>query len=329
MSITWEDARGRADEGHQGAGKTRSRRKAQSGGNAKTVVMQVAALGLLAIVGGTGGAAIASYAVHRDPGPAAGTPGIDPTSAEPASAEPVKADAAEPEPGIAPARIEPGATVPDAEETGGAGTMTADAAPSVRRVTATDAVPEIDPIPSVETQVAEARIDDGSRAPAPALDSRAVEVSEPPRLAAVDAPGASGSETPDAGPGVDSYETASILSPGEPVAVADSDEEASRLEQLMAEESEPPAADTLPAASADEATAPVADDGTLLSPARAAKYVNLRASPDNEGAVLAVVPASAEILAEENCVHWCTVVHNGRRGYVYKSFIERPDAVSG
>jgi hypothetical protein len=320
MSITWEDVRGHADEGYEGAGKTRARRKAQSAGKAKnttkTVVMQVAALGLLAIVGGTGGAAIASYAVHRDPAPAAEAPGIDP-----ASAEPVKADAAEPEPGIAPARIEPGATVPDVGGSAEAGTMTADAAPSVRRVTDADAVPEIDPIPSVETQVAEARIDTGGRSPAPALDSQAIEVSEPPRLAAVDAP--------DAAAGVDAYETASILSPGEPVAVADSDEEASRLEQLMAEESAPPAADALPAASADDATAPVADDGTLLSPARAAKYVNLRASPDNEGAVLAVVPASAEILAEENCTHWCTVVHDGRRGYVYKSFIERPGAVSG
>ena len=320
MSITWEDVRGHADEGYEGAGKTRARRRAQSAGKAKnttkTVVMQVAALGLLAIVGGTGGAAIASYAVHRDPAPAAEAPGIDP-----ASAEPVKADAAEPEPGIAPARIEPGATVPDAGDTGEAGTMTADAASSVRRVTAADAVPEIDPIPSVETQVAEARIDAGGRSPAPALDRKAIEVSEAPRLAAVDAP--------EAGAGVDAYETASILSPGEPVAVADSDEEASRLEQLMAEESAPPAADTLPAASADDATAPVADDGTLLSPARVAKYVNLRASPDNEGAVLAVVPASAEILAEENCAHWCTVVHDGRRGYVYKSFIERPGAVSG
>lgn len=319
MSITWEDVQGHADEGYDGAGKTRARRKAQSsgnGGNGKIVVMQVAALGLLAIVGGTGGAAIASYAVHRDPAPAAEAPGVDP-----ASAEPVKADAAEPEPGIAPARIEPGTTVPDAADTGEAGTMTADAAPSVRRVTPADAVPEIDPIPSVETQVAEARIDAGGRSPAPALDRKAIEVSEAPRLAAVDAP--------EAGAGVDAYETASILSPGEPVAVADSDEEASRLEQLMAEESAPPAADTLPAASADDATAPVADDGTLLSPARAAKYVNLRASPDNEGAVLAVVPASAEILAEENCTHWCTVVHDGRRGYVYKSFIERPGAVSG
>ena len=325
MCITWEDVRGRADEGYDGAGKTRARRKAQSSGKAKnttkTVVMQVAALGLLAIVGGTGGAAIASYAVHRDPAPAAEAPGIDPASSQPASAEPVKADAAEPEPGIAPARIEPGATVPDAGDTGEAGTMTADAAPSVRRVTAADAVPEIDPIPSVETQVAEARIDAGGRSPAPALDRKAIEVSEPPRLAAVDGP--------DTGAGVDAYETASILSPGEPVAVADSDEEASRLEQLMAEESAPPAADALPAASVDDPTAPVADDGTLLSPARAAKYVNLRASPDNEGAVLAVVPASAEILAEENCAHWCTVVHDGRRGYVYKSFIERPGAVSG
>lgn len=63
-----------------------------------------------------------------------------------------------------------------------------------------------------------------------------------------------------------------------------------------------------------------------LTESQTAKWVNLRAGPDNDAAVLAVVPANASIMAQANCRHWCAVVYEGRQGYIYKSFIRRGGA---
>ncbi|WP_162244915.1 SH3 domain-containing protein [Aminobacter sp. DSM 101952] len=59
-----------------------------------------------------------------------------------------------------------------------------------------------------------------------------------------------------------------------------------------------------------------------LSPAKAAKYANLRDGPADEANVIVVVPANAAIEAETSC-NWCTVVYNGQRGYMFKSLIRR------
>lgn len=59
-----------------------------------------------------------------------------------------------------------------------------------------------------------------------------------------------------------------------------------------------------------------------MKTARVTKYVNLRAGPADESRVIAVVPANAEVKVESGC-QWCTVVYNGQRGYIYKSFIRR------
>ncbi|MAZ16367.1 MAG: hypothetical protein CL535_08570 [Ahrensia sp.] len=144
-------------------------------------------------------------------------------------------------------------------------------------------------------------------------DMGAAEIAAPDELA------------PDATPatGIDVAETASILSPGEPVAVADTAEEAARLEAMMADESQPPEPDRMAAASADSPEAALAPNGKPLTPAQADKYVNLRAGPDNESDVLEIIPANAELLAEENCTHWCAVSHDGVQGYIYKTFIRR------
>lgn len=53
------------------------------------------------------------------------------------------------------------------------------------------------------------------------------------------------------------------------------------------------------------------------------KYVNLRAGEDNDAEVLAVIPANAQVRAQDNCAHWCRVVYEGRQGYVYKTFLSR------
>ena len=91
----------------------------------------------------------------------------------------------------------------------------------------------------------------------------------------------------------------------------------------MADESQPPEPDRMAAASADSPEAALAPNGKPLTPAQADKYVNLRAGPDNESDVLEIIPANAELLAEENCTHWCAVSHDGVQGYIYKTFIRR------
>lgn len=51
------------------------------------------------------------------------------------------------------------------------------------------------------------------------------------------------------------------------------------------------------------------------------RSVNMRAKPQKGGAVLGVIPAktSVELVS---CTQWCEIVFNGKRGYVYKSYVQ-------
>ena len=60
----------------------------------------------------------------------------------------------------------------------------------------------------------------------------------------------------------------------------------------------------------------------VMGEARVNRHVNLRAGPSDEARVLLVVPADAGIQAARNC-NWCEVVYEGRRGFIYKTFIDR------
>jgi len=59
-----------------------------------------------------------------------------------------------------------------------------------------------------------------------------------------------------------------------------------------------------------------------LSPAKANRYVNMRAAPEDGATILAVVPANASIEAETDC-RWCEVSYKGQKGYIFQSFISR------
>lgn len=48
--------------------------------------------------------------------------------------------------------------------------------------------------------------------------------------------------------------------------------------------------------------------------------VNLRAKPDNAGAVILVVPRNGEVEVI-GCDYWCEVVYKGTRGFIYKGFV--------
>lgn len=68
-------------------------------------------------------------------------------------------------------------------------------------------------------------------------------------------------------------------------------------------------------------TASVQPQSTPKRPAIARRYVNLRAAPNDDADVLLVVPALAEIEAQDDC-RWCEVTYDGRIGYIFTNFIE-------
>lgn len=51
------------------------------------------------------------------------------------------------------------------------------------------------------------------------------------------------------------------------------------------------------------------------------RSVNMRATPQKGGQVLGVIPAktSVELVS---CTQWCEIVFNGKRGYVFKSYVQ-------
>jgi hypothetical protein len=57
---------------------------------------------------------------------------------------------------------------------------------------------------------------------------------------------------------------------------------------------------------------------TRSAPVRA--DVNMRARPDNNAAVIMVVPAKSEV-GLISCRYWCEVTFRGKRGWIYKGFV--------
>ncbi len=68
-------------------------------------------------------------------------------------------------------------------------------------------------------------------------------------------------------------------------------------------------------------------EATAATDAEAAKAsvtanVNLRAKPDNDATVLAVLPKGRTVTVEK-CDLWCEVSADGKSGYVFKSFVDK------
>lgn len=115
---------------------------------------------------------------------------------------------------------------------------------------------------------------------------------------------------------VDASNTGSIQSNASTVEIAESEDEIIALEnKLSAEGAEH---FNLPDTSQEKPVSPPVQQA--LQTRQTAKYVNLRAGPDNDADVLTVVPARTELLAETGCVHWCAAVYQGQKGYIYKTF---------
>jgi hypothetical protein len=187
---------------------------------------------------------------------------------------------------------------------------------------ATENAPQPEPAPlASEEQVRPVREEALAPEPEPEPDDAAA-------ATASDLPAFEPDANPDADP--DLERTASILPalpmlPGSavlvpPVAVAETEDEVAVLEEIQRREVE---ADVgLPSG---EATASIGQEvAPSMRAAIATNYVNMRAGPDDDAEVLVVVPALAEIEAEEDC-NWCAVVFDGREGYIYRSFISYAD----
>jgi hypothetical protein len=106
------------------------------------------------------------------------------------------------------------------------------------------------------------------------------------------------------------------------VAVAESEDDVLALEASLIEEGSSGAFEvaSTPTGISDETTASIPSG---MSEARVNAFVNLRAAPTNDGQVIRVVPANATVQAQADCRHFCEVVHEGTRGYIYKSFLTR------
>ncbi|HEY4192389.1 MAG TPA: SH3 domain-containing protein, partial [Mesorhizobium sp.] len=88
-----------------------------------------------------------------------------------------------------------------------------------------------------------------------------------------------------------------------------------------------------PAPSVDDAVDDTAEDKADSAPAgpssdaKAAQGhivhgVTMRAAPKKGAAAMTTIPAKTAVQVL-NCAQWCQVVYNGKRGWVYKSFVTR------
>ena len=115
------------------------------------------------------------------------------------------------------------------------------------------------------------------------------------------------------------------------VAIAEDEEDVQALEVALVEQgSSGPfetTAETIPVeeeiAAVDVSSETTASIPAGMSPARINSFVNLRTGPSNDSSVIRVLPTNAAVQATSDCAHFCEVVHEGTRGYVYKSYLSR------
>ena len=61
--------------------------------------------------------------------------------------------------------------------------------------------------------------------------------------------------------------------------------------------------------------------------ARIVSWVNMRASADNKAATVKVLPAGSVVTVVQ-CSYWCEIVADGKRGFVYKRFLQSTGAMA-
>ena len=117
-----------------------------------------------------------------------------------------------------------------------------------------------------------------------------------------------------------------------PVEVAETADEVAMLEASVAarEAASPQAAfvvldagDTVQAeeGSLDET---VQEPAEGLRPATTSGYVNFRTGPSNDAATIEILASGVAIEASDDCPHFCRARHEGRDGYIYRTYIAFP-----
>lgn len=104
---------------------------------------------------------------------------------------------------------------------------------------------------------------------------------------------------------------------GGDVAIAESEIEVAALESRMASRNQ----DAF-ALSQGNAGSAETGQGTVTA------YVNMRSAPENDAEILRVLPERASVAIVDDCPNWCEVEHEGVRGFVYGSFLDRESASS-
>lgn len=106
------------------------------------------------------------------------------------------------------------------------------------------------------------------------------------------------------------------------VPVAENEEDIAVLEVIQMQQVEDePGPDAVAEDEAEPTVVAQAQADPGLKAAVVNGAVNMRAAPDNDARVLAVVPAKAQIEAQDDC-NWCAVTYQGDQGFIYKSFID-------
>lgn len=72
--------------------------------------------------------------------------------------------------------------------------------------------------------------------------------------------------------------------------------------------------------SVERAQRPPAEPAAAARSAPVTTHVNLRAKPENDAPVVAVVPAK-QIVKVVECTRWCEVVYGGKQGFVHRRFL--------
>jgi hypothetical protein len=75
-----------------------------------------------------------------------------------------------------------------------------------------------------------------------------------------------------------------------------------------------------PANAAPETVASIAEPAAPTRSAPVTTHVNMRAGPDNDAAVVVVVPEGRNVDVVE-CNQWCEVIYDGRQGFIHRKFV--------
>lgn len=67
----------------------------------------------------------------------------------------------------------------------------------------------------------------------------------------------------------------------------------------------------------------VAATSAAATGAKVRSSVFLRSRPADGASVLVTIPGGASVQVDTGCRHWCAVTYQGKRGFVYKSFLNR------